>query len=199
VSNLIAVDIALLPPTEITSQIIDLTSQLPSASTRLNAKDCLPHITLAMGLLDPNSLNLAANILKSYVDIASELDIKLSDIQSYKLQDSSLDSFSELVVGQNPKLTTLHLEIMNAFEPMLTFDDVGSDNFISPPLIAEQSIYWVENYLDHHKAASNFRPHITLGEGVIQKHARPIYYSGSRLALCHLGTYCTCRKILFKA
>ena len=133
-SRNIAVDIALLPPTGVIQKIISITSNLPKADTRLNDTDCLPHITLAMGILDIDNL--------------------------------------------------------------LTYDSVHLSNFISPPEVSKRSTYWVQHYAEHHKSPDDFNPHITLGEGVVDKLDGPIKYSDSRLAICHLGTYCTCRKIL---
>ncbi len=196
--NKIAVDIALLPPQATTEEIIALTSHLPDASTRLNAQDCLPHITLAMGLLSKDKLSLVVAALKNLTVDIGKMSISIKSARSYQWKGSTLEPFSELVVDLSPELTNLQAEVMRLCMPHLTYDNVQVNHFFSPPPVDEHSIYWVEHYREHHESRDSFRPHITLGEGVIEKLERPITYSGSHLVVCHLGTYCTCRKVLVK-
>lgn len=42
----------------------------------------------------------------------------------------------------------------------------------------------------------DFLPHITLGKGTLDAKAGETSFTASRLALCHLGNHCTCRKVL---
>lgn len=195
----LAVDIALLPPSDVTNQIIALTAHLPDNPTRLNTTDCLPHITLAMGLLDEEKLPAATAALRQLNVGIDGIPITIHHTNTYKWQGSPLEPFSELVVDVTPKLTQLHTEVMRAFKQLLAYDNVDTSHFFSPPTVATQSIYWVEHYAEQHQSPGDYHAHITLGEGVVNDLEQSIRYTGSRLALCHLGTYCTCRKVLAEA
>jgi hypothetical protein len=62
--------------------------------------------------------------------------------------------------------------------------------------VAPSTLDWIRTYPE--KAAyENFRPHITIGYGRLPATAAlPIPFVVTRLALCHLGNHCTCRRTL---
>ena len=58
---------------------------------------------------------------------------------------------------------------------------------------------WIRNY-SKESSLDKFSPHITIGIGEVESETRglayPIKFNTSKLALCHLGNYCTCRKVI---
>jgi len=70
----------------------------------------------------------------------------------------------------------------------------------APSLVGGEDVstYWIKNY-PKESSFENFFPHITIGigevEGEISGIKFPIKFNASKLALCHLGNYCTFRKI----
>lgn len=52
----IAIDIVLLPPEEIMNKAIEINQQLADDGIKLNKKDCLPHISLCMGVISEEDL-----------------------------------------------------------------------------------------------------------------------------------------------
>ena len=42
------------------------------------------------------------------------------------------------------------------------------------------------------------QPFIDDGEGIVTQLEETVEFTANRLALCHLGSYCTCRKVLFE-
>jgi hypothetical protein len=73
--------------------------------------------------------------------------------------------------------------------------DVTEEMIYGEEEVAQTTLDWIENYAE--KAAfGNFMPHITIGYGDAEEEMLPITFRASRLALCHLGNHCTCRKVL---
>ncbi len=66
---------------------------------------------------------------------------------------------------------------------------------LSPPMASESTLAWIKNYSEK-SSFEKFFPHITIGYGEINDYSFPIKFTASKLALCHLGNHCTCRKIL---
>lgn len=192
-SNLLAIDIVLLPSPQIMDQIISLTSHLAAADTRLNKTDCLPHLTLAMGALEQSSIPEVSEVLQELAENSRKLEIKLLKTKYYDTPDKK--HFSELVVEPSPELMRLHSDVMEEFRPFVSDVNVETNMFFNPPEVAEISTYWVEHYFDK-KSPRDFRPHFTLGEGNAIYIKTLKEFMVDRIALCHLGTYCTCRKIL---
>ena len=191
--DILAVDVVLLPPPDITDRIVSLTKHLPAAANRLNTTVCLPHISLNMGLLKSSDLAKVKGLLSPFAEQAKELFITLTKVESFTVSGNK--QFSELRVDLTPQLKQLHTGIIKTFETILTREGVKIDMFASPPSVAADSTYWVTHYLEN-SSFDRFNPHITLGEGTIDDITEPIKFSGCQLVLCHLGTYCTCRKIL---
>jgi hypothetical protein len=61
---------------------------------------------------------------------------------------------------------------------------------------------WIKSYPEK-SSFERFSPHITIGYGEINDYSFPpqgvlrtMKFAVSRLALCHLGNHCTCRRIL---
>jgi hypothetical protein len=77
---------------------------------------------------------------------------------------------------------------------------------LSPPMASESTLAWIKNYPEK-SSFEKFFPHITIGYGEINDYSfgfpqggvPPIEFAVSKLALCHLGNHCTCRKILASA
>ena len=191
--NFLAVDIVLLPPKDVTDKIISFTSNLPDASTHLNNSDCLPHISLAMGIIEEGNLKEASGILQRVAGQSKSQLIIVEETESYKTPDGK--DFSHMLVKPTDELIELHLEIMEAFRPLLSHSNVQTNMFVSPPTVAEVSTHWVKHYYDK-SSPKDYHPHITLGEGLAGKLSEPFMFKSNDLALCHLGTYCTCRKLI---
>ncbi len=72
----------------------------------------------------------------------------------------------------------------------------GSTRRRSPP--TEQDRKWVREFAEA-SSFGHYYPHITLGQAKPQQQPYEQAFTASRLALCHLGRTCTCRKILAEA
>jgi hypothetical protein len=83
---------------------------------------------------------------------------------------------------------------MRRLAPYFNYD-VTADMVLSPPGASESTLAWIKSYSEK-SSFEKFFPHITIGYGEINDYSFPIEFSVSKLALCHLGNHCTCRRIL---
>lgn len=195
-SDFLAVDIALLPPKSIMSDVVELMNYSPTSPIKLNTHDCLPHISLAMGVLARADLEKANSVLTLLARKQEPLPISITKAFTHTTPDE-LD-MQELLISRSEELSQFHHETMEAFRPLLLHDQVSTDMFFSPPGVADVSSYWVKHYYGKQKP-SDYKPHITLGLGKVKNFDTALNFIADRLVLCHLGSYCTCRQILVEA
>lgn len=188
----IAVDIALLPPEEVMDRAIAVNKTLiaEKQSIFLNKSDCLPHVTLAMGVMESGKIPALAVQIVALADQFYPIELLQKEVRG-----------SEIASGINfqrtPDVQGLHQAIMHIIEPYFTYE-ATLEMFISPPPIDRFPPTFVRGFLGKHSHA-NYNPHLTLGLGKPVAPPPQFNFTANRLALCHLGTYCTCRKILFEA
>ena len=161
----------------------------------LNKINYLPHVSMAMGCLREDRLDEANKILQSIATQHQLPELHASHINTVKT--TSGNTIVTLDFELSPGLATLHESIVNAFKPLLTQDATEADLNDSPPINAS-SLEWINNFIPS-SCFHNFWPHITLGFGEPPDSFQPFTFRASRLAICHLGNHCTCRRILKEA
>ena len=195
--NKIAVDIILIPPGEILQLAIELNRSFPHTAKEdyvLDAKTCIPHITLVMGLIARDKL---AEVRAKLDDIAkkfSALDLCAADFTVSPIPTGEM--FSTLAIEKNSNLQKLHETILEELRTFFSWDGVEKEMFYSPPPVREISSFWVKGFAKN-SVRENYDPHISLGFTDLKKDFVSIQFTASKLALCHLGNYCTCRDVLW--
>lgn len=192
----IATDIVLLPPKEIMRICVRLNHAKNAESFQtFNLNNNLPHISLAMGVLNTADLNKAKENLEKISKNFSPLKLELTKIHSHATPDNKKSY--DFRVSITDELQKLHNQIVSDYAAILSHDIVSLDMFYSDknePL-DEISCYWVKNYPN--KAFENFSAHISLKcRNVSYRLDMPIKFKADEIALCHIGNFCTCRKIL---
>ena len=191
----IAVDIVILPSDEMTDKAIEANRELTQAVAGkiiLNKDNCLPHISLVMGCADEKDVGKIEQILK---DIAKEnLPGELKANGIYIGTNDDGEKLSLYHIEKTQVLQLLHEKVMTKLSPYFTYD-VTADMLLRPSEIGESTLCWIENY-PHESSFEKFSPHITIGFGTASALDLPLRFTISKLALCHLGNHCTCRKIL---
>lgn len=192
----IAIDIVLLPDRAMTDHAVALSSKLSKKfndKILLNKETCLPHISLAMGVIESGDM---PEVIKIIQDIGSRFHIFNLTAKSFKGEKiPSGDIVSQFVVEISAELQSLHEVVINSLSSFLSYD-VSTDMLFSPPPVEEISLFWIKNYAAK-SSFRNFNPHITIGFGELAGVKTPVEFTASRIAVCHLGNYCTCRKVLF--
>jgi 2'-5' RNA ligase len=198
--NQIAIDTVLLPSEEMMDQAVEINQELIEnfePKIILDKEKCLPHISLCMGVVKKTDFPQFKKILSQLKKRFDSFKLTATKIQSHKIPTGKI--FSEIEVEKTKKLQLLHETVMQKFWPFLAYDKVKTEMLFSPPEVEEVSLHWIKNYDKHYHDPSLFRPHITLGHGKPnQDYNFPKKFSASRLAVCQLGNYCTCRKVLLE-
>lgn len=214
----IAVDVVLLPSEEMTDKAIEANRQLLKQCAGvpdkivLDRENCLPHISLAMGCIDKKDI---ADIEKVLQTIAKQYSLGQLSVTGIHVGTSSGgEKVSVFRIERTKTLQLLHEEIMRRLAPYFSYD-VTADMIFSPEA-GESTLLWIKSYPEK-SSFENFFPHITIGYGEINNYSfgsspsllgqaetgeagsLPMKFTASKLALCHLGNHCTCRKILASA
>ena len=97
-------------------------------------------------------------------------------------------------MDKSARLQKLHEAAIEKFKPLLSYD-ARSEYFFDVPKTEKLGEYWQsrgpeKNILD------KYSPHITLGFGEKTVLKESVNFTANRIAICHLGRYSTCRKIL---
>lgn len=196
-SDKIVVDVVLIPPKEILQLAIKLNKSFPDTIKEdyvLNAKTCIPHITLLMGLVSRGRIEEVVAKLNNIAKKFSALNLRATKFASAPHPDGKI--FSTLVVEKSPDLQKLHETILEELTPFFSWDSVKKEMFYSPPPVKEISSFWVEGF-EKSSARENYDPHISLGFAELKRQFVPTQFTASKLVLCHLGNYCTCRNVLW--
>jgi 2'-5' RNA ligase len=186
-----AIDVVLLPSNEMMDKAIAINQELlqrgEPKKMGLNKTNCLPHISLLMGCVAEDDFAQVSQLLN---DIASKYAAFHLQIAEVEQEGSS----TVLNVQHHPRLQELHETIMRELTPYLSYDAVA-EMLYNPPEVGLTSLEYI-NHFRSNASVENYSPHITVGSGPYQAHHLPIPFTASTLAICHLGNYCTCRKIL---
>lgn len=190
----IAVDIVLLPSDEMMDEAIKVNRKLLEKII-LSKEDCLPHISLAMGVINKKDI---PSINKDLQEIARQFSlINLDAINISTHKSASGETVSCFTIKNTKELQLLHEKVIGKMSQYFTYD-AAEDMLYSPAGIEKSTLQWINNY-PKNSSFENFSPHITIGFGEVSDVNLPIRFTASKLALCHLGNYCTCRKILASA
>ncbi|PLX28655.1 hypothetical protein C0581_01275 [Candidatus Parcubacteria bacterium] len=194
----IAIDIALLPPDGVMDICVELSQNFPDKSGRspLNKVDNLPHISLFMGMVEENELNACINELEKLVKNIYSFEGHITELVE---PEDKKDTAFYFRIEKSEKLNNLHKILIEGLSKYFPKQSTKNMYFGYPDEnIDEQTFFWVDNYITG-SSLEKFNPHITLkGCAKPTSPKLPITFQANRIALCHLGDYCTCRKILYE-
>ena len=183
----------LLPPEEIMDQAIAINATFSDRSIELGKKSTYPHISLYMGVLDVQNLDLLTTKIEQaahdYLSLPLTIDGIVSTIRSNGKAGSVWN------IRSNPPLQSLHETIIKESSPFLSSkvkEEMVASKEVNPGTLEWISAYAIES------SSERFEPHITLGLGQAEPLRKPITFTASRIAICHLGNYCTCQRILWE-
>jgi 2'-5' RNA ligase len=187
-AKLIALDVAVLPPADVSKRAMALSAALPeeeSPGPRLDA-DHLPHITLTQQFVREDELETAFD----------HIDCVLREWPPMRIIATGGGKGSHSVwiaIERTPELASLHERLMEGLRGVerqggtpAAFE--GGDGRVS-------DVLWVAGYRLK-SSFSDFVPHITLGHGAEPPSIEPFAFDAATVAACHLGRFCTCRRVL---
>jgi len=191
-----AIDVVILPPEPVMDLAVTWNkrlSHLEDQSILLNITDTLPHVSLLMGCLTTARLQEATAMLNKIARNRPSISL---DITGLQFTDSS-HPVAALDIALSDALAEFQYVIIDAFRPLITQDVQAADLFDPPPNSAS-AVEWINRFIPE-QCYERFWPHITLGHGRPVEKQESLSFMATRIAICHLGNHCTCRKILAEA
>jgi 2'-5' RNA ligase len=191
-NELIALDVAVLPPPDVTAKAVALSAALPegeSQGLRLD-HDHLPHVTLMQLFARVNELD----------QVFSRVDDTVRGVVPLALRATGGGGTNTIwiAIDKTPPLVDLHERLMEALRG-LERPDGGTSAFFGDEARL-RDVLWVTGYRLK-SSFHHFEPHITLGHGSAghgsaPPDVEPFTFDANTVAVCHLGRHCTCRRVL---
>jgi 2'-5' RNA ligase len=187
-SKLVAVDVAILPSPDVAARAIEYSAALPaegSKGLRLDAEH-LPHITLTQQFIREDELDAAYE----------RIDACVADLAPLRLTATGTGQGGHtlwIAIENTPPLSALHERLMEELRGFEREDGGPHAFFNGEGRIGD--VLWVTGY--RLKASfGHFTPHITVGHGAQPPAIEPFTFDADTVAACHLGRFCTCRRVL---
>ena len=185
--DLVALDVAILPPEDISARAVDISASLPAKDFRGLRLDRshLPHITLMQLFTRRDDLDRAYQYLVDILCDRSALDLRVSGASEH-------GGIVSLVIDKTPPLVDLHERIMEALRDCERLG--GGTAAFCEKGARVQDVLYVSGYRLKSSLLS-FAPHITLGHSSDVPQIAPFDFRATIVAICHLGKFCTCREV----
>jgi len=188
-SDLLALDVAILPPPDVHDRAVRLSASLPQADfqgLRLDDEH-LPHVTLTQQFVRVADLGRIVDRLTDVFRERRGLTLRVTG------GGKTMASTVWMGIEPSDVLTALHERLMDALKE---FEQIGGGRaaFVDGDARAAD-VVWVAGY----RAKSSFlsyAPHITLGHALEPPGIDPFTFEATTIAACHLGRFCTCRRVL---
>lgn len=192
----IAVDVVLLPEEAMAERAIWINTQLVAghgSGIVLDAQTCLPHVTLAMGCIERDAVEtVGASVEAAAGEHPLDRLVVTGVVTSVNARGELASMFA---IARTQPIQTLHEHVTETMQEYFTYD-VRPQMIYGDEDVAESTLAWIRTFREKSSFGAFF-PHITLGYGpVTEPMTFPMEFKAARLALCHLGNHCTCRKVL---
>ena len=187
-AKLIALDVAILPPPDISRRAVELSAALPeegSQGLRLDHEH-LPHITLTQQFVREDELDLAFE----------QIDSVLRTLAPPRIVATGAGKGGHtlwIAIERTPELTSLHEQLMEALRGVERPGGTPAAFFGGDGRVGD--VLWVSGYRLK-SSFGEFLPHITLGHGAEPPAVEPFAFDATTVAACHLGRFCSCRRVV---
>jgi len=187
-SDLLALDVAILLPPDSGGRAIQSSAALPDSESqglRLDAEH-LPHITLTQQFVRIDELDAIFERVDGALRGQPPATIRVTG-------GGKGGSSVWMAVERTPALSRLHERLMQALR---AFEQPGGGSaaFCEGDARAGD-VAWVTGYRLS-SSLSAYTPHITLGHASEPPRVDPFTFEATTVAACHLGRFCSCRRVL---
>jgi 2'-5' RNA ligase len=187
-SDLLALDVAILPPPAVRERAIRLNAELhadPSHHVQLDDEH-LPHVTLTQQFIRVEELGAAYDRIDEV--LRGEGPIPVHVTGSEKAGGSVW-----MAIENTTPLAQLHERLMEALRGFERPGGGPGAFFDGDARVGD--VLWVTSYRLKSSFGA-FTPHITLGHGEEAPSVEPFSFAATTVAACHLGRFCSCRRVL---
>jgi 2'-5' RNA ligase len=188
IMELIAIDVAVLPPADVTQRAIALSATLPESESRGLRLDAghLPHITLAQLFVRASEIEVALERIDAVVGRQPPMRLHVSGA-------GHSGQTVWLTIAPAPPLVDVHQRLMHELRGVER--PGGTAAAFADGDARTGDVLWVASY--RLKASfGSFTPHITLGHATRLPSVDAFDFDATTIAACHLGRFCSCRRIL---
>lgn len=188
-SRLVALDVVLLLPRAAAVALGRLNARLrPPPDGFAFDGTHLPHVTLVQQFVREADLRAVLPALRR---VASETPpVSLHGVGLRRGR-----STTSLGIDGGAALRLLHDRLLEHLEPHAAPPSDGSAFVAEGEPARDADVDWVTHFRTQ-AAGARFEPHVTLGVGALAEAAPRIAFTATELAACHLGRFCTCRRVL---
>jgi len=183
-----AIDIAILPPADVSARAVALSAALPPGESQglLLGADRLPHITLTQQFVPSASLDALLVQIDRIAVGHSRLRLRVTG--------AGRGSNSVwMAIEPAPELVALHERLQQVTEPFeVGTGDMSAFGDADP---RDGDVRWVREFR-RESSFDRFMPHVTLGHASEPPVIEPFDFVATTIAVCHLGRFCTCRRII---
>lgn len=183
-----AIDIAILPPADVSARAVALSAALPVAESQglLLGGDRLPHITLTQQFVRSESLDALLAQIDRVVGGQSRLRLRVTG-------GGKISNAVWMSIERTPELAGLHERLEQVTEPFEV--STGDPSAFFGDDARDRDARWVEEFR-RESSFERFTPHITLGHAAAPPFVEPFDFVATTIAVCHLGRFCTCRRVI---
>jgi 2'-5' RNA ligase len=188
-TDLLALDVALLPPPETAARARAVSASLPPGDEehRLMLDDGhLPHVTLTQAFV-------RANELVAVFDRVDEILLGTPPLRLRVTGGGRGSSAVWMVIEPSHDLQALHERLMEGLRGLERPGGTPGAFHQAEGRVAD--VLWVAGYRLKSSLGA-YQPHITLGHAAEPPAIEPFEFDVSTVAACHLGRFCTCRVVL---
>ncbi|QSZ67491.1 hypothetical protein RJ40_08210 [Methanofollis aquaemaris] len=198
----IAVDIALIPPAEVRSEVGRINRTLIRRSkdrgVLLGPGGGIAHITLAMAPIRASDLSAVCELLTGVWERHRPLDLTLTGVSS--VMTAPGHPVSGFDIAPEPALRALHDEVVRGLAPFALTETAPSMLAVRKGEGDDPAILKYVREFGAAHAGDRYSPHITLGVGEATdpdtRLLLPYRFTAETVAVCHLGNGGTCRAVL---
>ena len=187
-SDLLALDVAILPPPDVGQQAVQVSAALPAGESqglRLDAEHP-PHITLTQQFVCVDELDAIFKCVDEALRNQPPLAIHVTG-------GAKGGGSVWMAIERTTAIAELHERLMEALRRFEQPNGESAAFYEDDPRVGDK--LWVTGYRLN-ASLSAYTPHITLGHASEPPRVDPFTFEASIVAACHLGRFCTCRRVL---
>ena len=187
-SQLIAVDVAILPPPDVAARAIALSAALPPDDSERLVLDAQhrPHLTLTQAFIRAEELYAAFDRVDEVLRAQGPLTLHVTG-------GGKSGHNVSMEIERTNELVALHEAVMEALRGYERPGGTPAAFVDGDARVAD--VLWVTGYRLKSSFGA-FTPHITLGHGEGAPEIEAFGFEANTVAACHLGRFCTCRDML---